>query len=433
MGLKDEIRRHRRTAYVLTSVEALLLITLLGQLFDNPFVVFMNPWNMNFVSMRNLMLVSATQMYLGAKAVLRNRRIPNLVLLLLFFTPQILFIHYLGHSKLPSSTGLSIPVHMCVAYNLVFSFSSALFSVYLHGVLWTAPTYTTVKGLFNYVEKSVGAVSRNTFYIYLVSVAMTMMFLGMLLIFKTLFSWAYLILPFRLVYETPWRMFNHLFLVNVSAVVYFFLMGVIDQLLVYNSSLIDSRLGEYCDDDLQTARFMFLQISELSIRYPQILRKTAMSHSTISGIRRYICDEKNEMLKTLNGIREQNKALESRIWLSVPQVVSHSDKPHVLVSQMKMQFVRKIRSYNFVEIYMARMMCFWRVRILVNRYRNALGFFLLVRNFVRYLKEHKDDYLLLEDVCSMFSVTMRSLHDEVVDVEGRIGLRLESSALSEVE
>lgn len=425
-------------ASILTFVETLVLIWVVSQAIENPIVLFLNPlWNIwKSLSLRSLMLMLAGQMYLGIKIVLRSRRIRMIPLVSLFFMSQAIFSHYL-FSAHPSYRilGINIPTYVCFTYNLVFSFSSALLMAYVNGTLWVGPMHTRVRGLFTYLARGIGVVGGNIFYTYSISITMTTVLLGLhTLVFKVMLHWLLPILPFRWMHETLWMILKHFLLMSVSSIIYFFLMNIIDELLIYNSSIVSMGLSEYWHDDkedLNISRLRFFQISELSIKYPQILRKTVKSHQSVTCMEAYIRREVSEILKILGQMRREKEILDSKMWLSIPQVTTRPDKPKALVSQRRQQFSRKMRSYNFIEIYSAKAVYFWRIRVLAKKYKTTRIFFLLIKNFMSFLRKYEEDYLLVRDLTNMFSAQMKQLHDEVVDAEERNQMNLEPDVFSE--
>lgn len=427
MDLKKEIRKHRKTAYVLTAAETAAVIGLVAQMAGSPLLFLLSPLrSICSASTRVLAMVAAAQIHLGTKAMLRTARVPRHLLFLFFCTSQTLFT-YCFLSQMSLATGLCMGCS-CIVCSLVFSLSSTLLMVYNNHVLWTGPVYTRIRGLFAFLARRAGPVVGNTVHLCAASTAATASFLGLyVLALRTVFSWMRHILPLQI----SWSISRSFLLTTISNAVYFFLMGIVDELLVYNSSLTNASLGEFVHDaeeDLETSRLRFFQSAELCMRLPQMLRRTAKSHHIVTSLEAYIRRERMELLRILDQMKREHEILNSRMWLSIPQVTAHSDKPRALVGQKKLHFVKKIRSYNFIEINAARIVCFWRTRVLASRFCSARTAFLMIRDFVRFLSKHEEDYLLLKDLGGAFAASARAVQAETADVEQRTGARLESGA-----
>ncbi|CAD25436.1 hypothetical protein [Encephalitozoon cuniculi GB-M1] len=436
MGTAREIRKHQMLAHGLTGLEAVVLVAAVGQVARNPLGILLNPPKgllRNLFSARTVMLWVATYLYLVSKIAQADRR-ARMAVLLRYFVSQMIFLQYFAclspNACMNDRLAALLPVNPYSAYNMVLCASSAVLLAYAEEVLWTKARYTQVRGLVNYMRKSMGAVVADMLCLYMASTGMAIACMGVYLtISRTLFPWMRFIVPFRQAHGRPWGGPGSVFLTNVSTAIYFFLTSVVDRLLVYNMSVMNLGLCDYCykeEEDLSVSRLRFFQISELSMRYPQVLRRLVRSNRSVVSLGLYIRREEAEILRTVEMMKKERESLESRMWFSVPQVSQPLDKPKALVVQKRIQFVKRIRSYNFVEILASRVVYLYRIRVLTNRYKGIGRSFFLVKSFMKFLEEYKDGYLPLRDLDEEFGDVMRHLHGEVSDAEKVIGRSLES-------
>ncbi|ADM11676.1 uncharacterized protein Eint_060680 [Encephalitozoon intestinalis ATCC 50506] len=435
METARKIRRHKILAYALTAVEAMGLSVVVKQAVRNPLRVLLNPPKglvRGLCSIPTIMLWIAIYIYLSGKVAQEAGR-PRTVIFFYHLTSQIMFLGYL--SKPGSDVGMNsrwvtlIPTNGCSVYSVALSISSATLQTYIEEILWMKPRYTRVRGLFNYMGRSIGVMVRDMFYLCIGSEFMAIGALTMcLVVSKTLFPWSRLG-PFWLFQGTAWRMSGGFLAANISTAAYFLLMSAIDRLLTYNMSLMNLGLGDYCcneEESINTSRLRFFQISELSMKYPEVFKKVARSNKAVSSLGLYVRREEREILKIMETMRRERETLESRMWFSVPQITQPLDKPKALVVQRKVQFVKRIRSYNFIEILASRIVYFFKIRILINRYKGTRRPFLLVKSFMKFLEKYRRDYLLLKDLDETFEASMKNLHNEISNTEEVIGIGLES-------
>ncbi|AFN83162.1 hypothetical protein EROM_060690 [Encephalitozoon romaleae SJ-2008] len=430
-----EIRRHKMLGYALTGIEGMVLVVVIGQAVRNPLGILLNPpqgFFRNLCSVRTVMLWIGICLYLIGKIGLDAGR-TRITIFLYYFVSQTLFLGYFATQSSNGLTGgsmVSILPGACSIYNTILSISLSSLQAYGEDILWTRPRYTRVRGLFNYMGKSIGVVMQDMLYLYTSSTGMAIGGLGMYLtVSRTLFPWIRFGAIFQPLNETPWKTSKSIFLANMSIVAYLFLVSVVDRLLAYNMSLMNLSLANYWykeEEDIRTLRLRFFQISELSMRYPEVLRRIARSNRSMTSLGLYIRREESEILKVMEMMRKEKEALESKMWFSVPQISQPLDKPKALVMQRRIQFVKRIRSYNFIEILGSRIGYFCKIWILINRYRSTRRSFLLVKSFMKFLEKYKGDYLLVKDLEEAFESVMKHLHNEVSDTEEVIGRGLES-------
>ncbi|KAM0671615.1 hypothetical protein OCOL_001407 [Ordospora colligata] len=227
----------------------------------------------------------------------------------------------------------------------------------------------------------------------------------------------------------PWRMPKEFFSVSVSVIGYLFIMRIVDRVYIYNMSLLNLKLCEYGyeeSDDIETARFKFFQISGLAMKYLAILRRMARCHKSVVSVGEYIQRERREILECTALMRKERGMMEAKRWMNVPQMNLNNNKPKVLVTQKKVHFVRRIRSYNFIEILVSRIMYVYKIQMLKTRYNEAIEAFGEIRRFVEFLNGYKGEYLLLGDLDAMIRLGMKGLKNEVFEVEKLIATRLPS-------
>lgn len=431
MGAAREIRRHKMFAYALTAAQAMVVVAAAAQIAKSPLGVFLSPPGdlvRSLFSARTVMLWIAAYLHLAARAARADGKAPGVVFFRSFVSQTMFFHYFLRMSRVAvPGQGLvarvSVDVHS--AYNMVLSGCCAAVWAYCGEMLWVEERYTRTRGLFKYMGRSMAGVCGAVAYLYTVGTGMAMGVLGAyLVVSRVLIPWGHAVIPMRLAYEASWRMSRDFLLTNVSSAMYLVLSGVIDRLVVYNMSMMNLGLGEYSyeeGEDLEESRLRFFQVSGLCMRYPQVLRRVARSNRSIVSLGMYMRREGSEVLKAVDGMRREREAVESRMWFSVPQVSQQVDKPKALVMQRRVRFVKRIRSYNFVEILVSRVVYFYRLRVLINRYRDCCESFLVVRDFMRFLEGHRNDYLLLNDLEGVFAATARRLHDEVAEAEKVVG------------
>ncbi|KAG5860068.1 hypothetical protein KMI_03g05180 [Encephalitozoon hellem] len=433
MGGIKEIRRHKAVGYTLTGIEAMLLVVVIGQIVRNPLGILLNPPQgllRNLCSVRTMMLWIGIWLYLAGKIGLEAGSAQATVLFY-YFVSQTLFLGYFATQS--SGGGSSVPViptSMCSVYNMILCMSLSALQTYGESTLWTKPRYTRVRGLLNYMRKSVGAVVQDMFCLYTGSTVMAMAGLGVYLtVSKTLFPWIRFGTAFQQLSEAPWKASKEVFITNISIGTYLFLVSVVDRLLAYNMSIMNLSLANYCyreEEDMETLRLRFFQVSGLSMKYPEVLRKIVRSSRSMTSLGLYIRREESEILKTIEMMKKEKEMLESKMWFSVPQISQPLDKPKALVMQRRVQFVKRIRSYNFVEIFGSRAGYLCKTLFLINRYRSTRRSFLLVKNFMKFLEKYRDDYLLVKDLEEAFEAVMKRLHNEVSEAEEVIERSLES-------
>lgn len=430
-----EIRRHKMLGYALTGLEGMILVVIAGQTVRNPLGILLNPpqgFFRNLCSVRTMMLWAGICLYLAGK-IGQEAGKARTTIFPYYFISQTLFLGYFATQSSSGRIGgsvMSILPGMCSIYNIILSMSLSSLQAYGEEILWTKPRYTRVRGLFNYMGKSMGVVMQDMLYLYTSSTVMAIGVLGMYLtVSRTLFPWVCFGATFQPLNEAPWKTSKDIFIANISIVVYLFLVSVVDRLLAYNMSLLNLSLANYWyreEEDIRTLRLRFFQISELSMRYPEVLRRIARSNRSMTSLGLYIRREESEILNIMEMMRKEKEALESKMWFSVPQISQPLDKPKALVMQRRIQFVKRIRSYNFIEILGSRIGYFCKVWALINRYRSTRRSFLLVKSFMKFLEKYKGGYLLVKDLEEAFESVMKRLHNEVSDTEEVIGRSLES-------
>jgi hypothetical protein len=432
---REDVCRHRRLALVLTAIETAVLMTVAGNAFKNPLLLILHPiGSLKGHFSRNLLFIASGELLLATRVLCWDCKAPLSLLFCLVLASQLLFTSYF--SRCMQSFSCMVPTRISIntsfAYSIMLALSSALLLTYSAYLLNGRPVYTRTRGLFNYLTISSREFLRNATALYLLGSAISLGLIGMhVFFFRFVLSFMHFLIPFCLASERLSTLLKNIIMLNIASITYYLTLNVVDGLLVYNSSLL-SDFGDYSYDSSESpedARLRFFQMSERSMVDAGCFRKIAKSRHAIASIEAYMQREKEGMLELLRRLSSERRLLESKIWLSVPQIVSHPERPRGMAVQKKQQFVKKIKSYNFIEIFVSRLVYAWRERILMSEYRNSIAFIESIMVFMRHIEKYREDYLLLTSLKSAFDAEMKEMHDKAEEMEKELGTDLGSARL----
>lgn len=430
-SIEKEMNRHRMFAWVLSGVEGMLIVSIAAQAVSDPLRIIIDPfWSLasSMRSTRMPMLWIAMHLHLSCKTSCSGKRVSRVVVFLHAVVSQLLFVRYFAGGCWVAEPG------MLSLFYVLFLIFSSLLRVFGMDVLMMERNHTRVRGLFVYIWSSIGLVTGEVMQLYAASIVLVVSVVGIGSIgLRALALLARMRILTEMASAVPWRVPKEFFTANVSAITYFFIMSIVDKVYVYNMSLLNLNLCEYGyeeNDDIDTARFKFFQMSELAMKHPAVLRRIAKCHGSVVSVGEYIRRERKEILECTAQMRKERGTMEAKRWMSVPQVNLSNNKPKGLVMQKKVHFVRRIRSYNFIEILVSRIRYLYKIKVLQSRYNEAVEAFREIRRFVEFLDGYKGEYLLLGDLDAMVMLGMKGLRSEALETEKLIAARLPSDVFA---
>lgn len=219
---------------------------------------------------------------------------------------------------------------------------------------------------------------------------------------------------------------------NACLFIYLILTNVIYFCFIYNTSLTNrSYLQSIEEGSTSINRFYYHQISDSS-REPRARNRILKSKSIVAYLRAYFKSEAKRILEILDKIEFTFKVVEAKKFYVVPVILySKENIPPQLVSEgHQKQVSRKIRSYNFVEIWTAKVLAFFKRKKLLNELHVHIFWLNDMALYVEKMKKHDEVFGQFENFFQDFREDLSLIRQKSREVELKMKKKISSYDLT---
>lgn len=433
-----EIQDHQKKGYIITVIQTLCLLLLLAYITQQPFALLLSKNSLRTVvpSSQSLGLVISGMSFLSLRLYMRSKKIflpysfTGFIISSFLFTQNFIlatpFFTHFAKGSLFSRTRVLFTAE--IGFNFLFSTVSALLLTYMNYSTTPAPVFSRTRGLITFLIKSSPFIIQNTMFLYLqvllISCSFLLVYLGT---YQYFFRYIFAILRVGFTKGSYFGLLKHFITLNITMITYFYVVNLIDCLVIFNSSLLSLKFSEFmanASGDINDLRFLFFQFSGLAMKYKQIRRNAAVSPQLIASINEYIRMEIQTLLRLLNKVLDEREHVNAKVWLTIPQVGKNLPS-----DRFKNKFAKKIRSYNFIEVYAAKAVYAWKLYSFRSEYRRLFVYLDDASQFVIYLRDYKENFMLLKDNDESTQLEFNKLINKTKEVEKSCRINLCSGYL----
>ncbi|KAF9764536.1 hypothetical protein NGRA_0477 [Nosema granulosis] len=434
---KQIYKKQEIIATLLTSVQTILISNIFSLVVLHPIKALFNPINIvqSLYDPKTMFYATSGLVFIYAKFVGRKHNLS-------FFCRTILFAlsHFLFTSNFLAGTNLlegskdtasffqkKISINVCYLFNLLVSLIAGVLCTVRYSFLTNPQTFTHTGGLVFYLIKSSQGIFNSIMNFYFLDLLFSYWFVAFYSFFlRFILNVFFILFRIQLVYHSLLSLFNHIILSNTSVLVYYLLMEIIDRLIVFNTSILNKQFADfYFYDDIDMLRYSFHQVSGLSYKYTYVCRKVSRSQSSLVNLEDYITVEFASLKKVLDSLIAEHKALENKLWITVPQVDKATERQATnenVSSHKQHNFTKKFKTYGILDRYISRIGYFFKVRALINDFNKQMYYVERIDKFINFLVKHRDCYLLLGEFDRRYSELYKNLLESIKKTEKECGV-----------
>lgn len=166
---------------------------------------------------------------------------------------------------------------------------------------------------------------------------------------------------------------------------------------IYNLSLTDERhLASIAEGTTETNRFYYHQLSDKS-RSPLMRNKILRDKRVISFLKASLKNELACISQNLGSISSGFDAVENKKFYVIPVILYNNERiPTQLMDEDQKQVFKKIKSYNFIEIFSVNFLMFFSLKKLANELSGNIFWLRDMVLYVETMQKHDDIFGLSE-------------------------------------